>query len=221
MKYLFLFTALLASLTACARLPGINPDGVSSSHEAASVCSRIFPKGRWQLYHTIEATAPGNHKNTLSGVAVISSEQRSIQWALMTVEGFVLFSGRFNGRLIIDRAIAPFDRPGFAQGLMADLMMLYFPPHEPLLATGCLETGDHVCRYSETGGTTDFLIKDDDTWAIRRYDSGRKLSRSVAADRMTVIDGNQFPERMILQRPGLLGYRLELTLVEAVPLDRQ
>ena len=33
--------------------------------------------------------------------------------ALMTVEGFVLFSGRYDGKLTVDRAIEPFDRPGF------------------------------------------------------------------------------------------------------------
>lgn len=221
MKYLLLLTALITSpaLTACARLPAIYPDTVSASVEAALDCSQIFPDGRWQLYHTIEATAPGNHKSTLSGVAVLSSEDRSIQWALMTVEGFVLFSGRFDGSLVVDRAIAPFDRPGLAQGLMADLMMLYFPPTGPLLATGRLETGDRVCRYGKMNDATDIVVKNDDTWSIRRYGSDGKLRRSIIADRMTSIDGRRFPERMVLESPGLLGYRLEMHLAEAVRLN--
>jgi len=217
MKRLSLLTAFLVSLAACAQLPKIYPDTVSPSLEAASDCLDMFPQGRWQLYHIIEATAPGGQKSTLTGVAVLSSRDRSIQWALMTVEGFVLFSGRYDGTLTIDRAISPFDRPGFAQGLMDDLMMLFFKPQGPLQSTGRLKTGGHVCRYGLPEHTTDVVIKDNG-WAINRYASGRRLIRSIVADEMTFIANQQFAKHLILKNHNVIGYQLELNLVEATPL---
>jgi hypothetical protein len=222
MKRLFLLATVLTSLAACAQLPEIKPDTVSSPSETASVCGNIFPQGRWQLYHIIEATAPGGQRSSLTGVSVLSSRDRTIQWALMTVEGFVLFSGRYDGTLTtIERAIPPFDRPGFAQGLMDDLMMLFFEPHEPLFMTGRLETGGHVCRYGQPENTTDVVIKEDGTWAIYRYSSRRRLTRSILGDQITAIGSNPFAKHLILKNHSVIGYQLELKLVEAIPLDNQ
>ncbi len=218
MKHLFLFITLVVSLAACAQLPKIYPDSASLPPETALDCKQVFPQGRWQLYHIIEATAPGGQKSTLTGVSVLSSRDRSVQWALMTVEGFVLFSGRFDGKLTIDRAISPFDHPGFAQGLMDDLMMLFFEPQGRHLMTGRLETGNHVCRYGSPEDLTDLVIKDDGTWAINRYASRRRLTRSIVADEITIIGNNPFAKHLILKNYSVIGYQLELRLVEATPL---
>jgi hypothetical protein len=221
MKHLFLLITLVLSLAACAQLPEIYPDTASLLSETASECGQVFPQGRWQLYHIIQATVPGGQKSALTGVSVISSQDRSIQWALMTVEGFVLFSGRYDGTLSIDRAISPFDRPGFAQGLMDDLKMLFFEPQGRRLMTGRLETGGHVCRFGLPEITTDVVIKNDGTWAINRYDSSRRLTRSIAADEITFIGSNQFAKHLILKNHSMIGYQLELRLVEAIPVKNQ
>lgn len=219
MKHLLLLMALLASVTGCAQLPKIQPDSDLLPVPARYDCQNPFPHGRWQLYHIIEATVPGGQKRALTGVSVISSKDRSIRWALMTVEGFVLFSGRYDGTLSIDRAIAPFDRPGFAQGLMNDLMLLFLAPRAPRATTGYLKNGGYVCRYGSPEKTTDIVLEDDGTWSIRQYTSNHRLSHTVMADEITDVADTAFATHLVLKNHGALGYQLELRLVEAIPLE--
>lgn len=218
MKRLLFLMALLVSVTGCAQLPKIQPDSDLHPVPAKYDCQGAFPHGRWQLFHIIEATVPGGQKRSLTGVSVVSSRDRSIGWALMTVEGFVLFSGRFDGTLTIDRAIAPFDRPGFAQGLLDDLMLLFFAPQAPHITTGRLENGAYVCRYGSPEETTDLVYGDDGAWSLRQYTSNHRLSRTVVADEMTTVADDAFAGHLVLKMHGVAGYQLELRLVEAIPL---
>jgi len=99
MKRLLLIAAVLALTTACARLPEIYlPIGYDPLPSHVE-CREMFPQGRWQMHHAIQATVPGGGKTILTGVTVLSSQDRTIDSALMTVEGFVLFKGRYDGTL--------------------------------------------------------------------------------------------------------------------------
>ena len=218
MKRILVSVVLVVALVACARLPILRPDGENGTVRSDLDCRSIFPKGRWQLYHAIEATIPGGRKSVLTGVTVVSSKDRSVECALMTVEGFVLFSARDDGRLTVDRAIAPFDRPGFAQGLMDDLNLLFFVPQEPLCLTGWSDSQDHIFRYCLDGRTTDISVKKNQTWAIRQYTSRNRLARSVDAGQVVRVGRQLFAKRLTLRNHGWLGYQLDLKLVEAVPL---
>jgi hypothetical protein len=218
MKRLVLLSAILISAVGCAQLPRINPEpAITRSTERD--CSSLFPRGRWQLLHTIEAMVPGGKKHMLTGVSVLSSRNRSINWALMTTEGFVLFSGRYDGTLTIDRALPPFDRPGFAQGLMDDLMALFFAPQAPLIMSGCLKSGAHVCRYASPEMTSDIVKAQDGTWTIQQYSPHQRLVRSIRADRIAPFENSLLARHLVVKEHGILGYQLELTLIEAVPLD--
>ena len=220
MKRRLLMTALVVMLAACARLPVIQipaPDAIIPSHPS---CRELFPQGRWQLHHAIEATVPGGGKTLLTGVTVLSSQERSIESALMTVEGFVLFSGRFDGDLTVHRTVAPFDRPGFAQGLMNDLMLLFMAPQVPLCMTGEGLPQHRICRYCEDNQTTDIVVTPQNTRLIRRYTSRNRLDRSIEVLDIADVDGIPFAGRMTLKKHGLLGYELVLKLLEAVPLNK-
>lgn len=220
MKQRFVMTALLlllVSLAACAKLPIIQIPEDSGQIPSQPSCGDLFPKGRWQMHHAIEATI-GGRKTLLTGVTVLSSQDRSIESALMTVEGFVLFSGRYDGALTVDRAVAPFDRPGFAQGLMDDLMLLFFAPRAPLCATGQVDPKDRICRYCQSNQTTDIVVTTQNTRQIRHYTSRNRLDRSIEAGDIIDVDGTPFAQRMILTNHGMLGYQLVLKLLEAVPL---
>jgi hypothetical protein len=219
MKRLLLFMTIAAALGGCAHLPEIQPGPTPAAGQGDFDGRRIFPQGRWQLYHAIEATVPGGRQGLLTGVTVLSSRERSIECALMTVEGFVLFKGRFDGRLTVDRAVAPFDRPGFAQGLMEDLAALFFAPPGLPCQTGRIDRQERIYRYCQPGRTTDILLKPDQSWEVHQYDSRNRLARSIEARAMTRIDGQSFAEKLTLRHRGLLGYRLGLKLIEAVPLD--
>lgn len=221
MKRLLLMTALPALLAACtARLPEILMPAASDAIPAHLSCRELFPQGRWQMHHAIEATVPGGGKTLVTGVTVLSSQNRSINFALMSVEGLVLFSGCYDGAITIDRAISPFDRPGFAKGLMDDLMLLFFAPRAPLCMTGKGDQHHRVCRYCLPDRTIDIIVAVDQTWQIRQYTSGHRPARSIAAGMITDIAHTPFPRKLTLEKHGLLGYRLVLKLLEAIPLER-
>jgi hypothetical protein len=222
MRRLFTLTVCLFAMTACAHLPNIEPYPAGNSSAAASACRDLFPHGRWQLFHSIEATLPGGRQSVLTGVSVLSYEDRSIQWALMTVEGFVLFSGRWDGTLTVDRAVPPFDRPGFAEGLMEDLRLLFFAPQDPLVTAGLLEEGDPVCRFGSTkNNTIDIAIKGDGSRIIRQYASNHRLTRSIVADAFDPMARWAFAGHLILKHHGMVGYQLKLNLIEAIALDEE
>jgi hypothetical protein len=217
-------TRLLATIVlmfwvaACARLPVIRPPAPGRVIPSYRSCRDLFPQGRWQLHHAIEATVPGGGKTLLTGVTVLCARQRSIESALMTVEGFVLFSGRFDGALTVRRAVAPFDRPGFAQGLMDDLRLMFFVPQGPLCMTGEGLPRHRICRYCRPDRTTDIIVTPQNIRHIQHYTSRNRLDRSIEAGDIEVVAGTPFARRMTLEDHGLLGYRLVLELLEAVPL---
>jgi hypothetical protein len=222
MRQLLILSVCLVAMSACARLPQIDPYPAGHPSSAALACRDLFPHGGWQLYHAIEATLPGGRKTLLTGVSVLSSENRSIQWALMTVEGFVLFSGRWDGALTVHRSVPPFDRPGFAQGLMEDLRLLFFSPQDPLIATGRLEHGDPVCRFGSAENTIDITMKSDGSRIVSQYASNHRLIRSVVTGALPPMAAQDaFARHIILKHHGMIGYQLELKLIEAIPIDEE
>lgn len=221
MRRLLSLSVCLVAMTACARLPRIDPYPAGQLSTAASACRDLFPSGHWQLLHSIVATLPGGRTHILTGVTVLSSEERSIQWALMTVEGFILFSGRWDGMLTVDRAVPPFDRPGFAEGVIEDLRMLFFAPRDPLTAAGRLERGEPVCRFGSVENTTDIAMRSDASRIVRQYAPNHKLVRSVVADAPSHAARGGFAGHLILKHHGMIGYQLELKLMEAISLDEE
>jgi hypothetical protein len=219
MNRLLLIAFVLSVTTACARLPEIHiPTGYEPlpSHV---LCREVFPRGRWQMHHAIEATVPGGGKTVLTGVTVLDSQARTMASALMTVEGLVLFRGRYDGALTVDRAISPFDRPGFAEGLMEDLQLLFFTPRGSLCRSGQMAPKERVCRYCLTDAFIDVLVRFDATRQIRQYDARQRLKRTIDIHGTAAVDAVPFAKKLTLSRHGLLGYQLNLTLLEAIPLD--
>ncbi len=219
MKRLLSIAALLALTSACARLPEIRIPAGYVQLPSHVECRELYPQGRWQMHHAIEATVPGGGKSVLTGVTVLSSRDRSIDSALMTVEGFVLFKGRFDGTLTVHRAIEPFDRPGFAQGLVDDLRLLFFAPKGTLCRSGLIAPEERVCRYCRPESTIDVAVRFDRTRQIRQYDDRNRLIRTIDIREVTAVGATSFASKLKLKRHGLLGYELNLTLLEAVPLD--
>jgi hypothetical protein len=79
--------------------------------------------------------------------------------------------------------------------------------------------GERVCRYCQADATIDILVRFDATRQIRQYDARHRLRRTIDIQAMTVVDGVPFAKKLTLKRRGLLGYQLNLTLLEAIPLD--
>jgi hypothetical protein len=205
--------------TACAHLPEIyRPADLPTAVPAA--CKRIFPQGRWQFVHRIEALPPDGSRHTLIGVIQLSSQSRTIHCVMMTVEGLVILEADYDGAVHIQRAVPPMDRPGLAEGVIRDLQLIFFAPRPPARETGLLKDGERIYRYAlADGGTEDLLIQADGRWAVKRYNRRKRLIRSVRSDPDAPLFSHGFPIRLVLQAHGLLGYQMNMTLLEAQPLE--
>jgi hypothetical protein len=215
--HLFAMAAVLLVLS-CARLPKILPVTGADPSEPAEVCGRIFPAGEWQLLHSIEADLPGGRRSVMMGLTVLSSRLRSNRSVIMSLEGFVVFDGEVSQGLTVHRALPPFDSPGFAEGLMADIRLIFFQP-EGSAECGKLTDGSTVCRYKNPdGGVVDIVLRSTGTCESLRYDREQRLIRTVRvpADART---GDGMPQTIELTARGEQSYKLVMTLLEAVPLD--
>ena len=217
MKRLSLILLLLP--LACAHLPKIQAPADPHGAPSQEACTQIFPQGRWQFVHAIEAVPPGGRRINILGVIQTASQERTVKCVLLTLEGLVLFQASYDHHLTIERAIPPFDAKGFAQGLLNDIMLIFFAPQAPCRQTGYLASGDFVCRYSLSNqGTLDIVRKPHDGWEIRRYNASNRLERTVSPIEPMTLSARGFPTHLELRASGLAGYRLTLTLLEARPL---
>ena len=219
MKGRGLALAAVLLFLSCARLPAIVPVTGADPCGPIEGCSRIFPTGKWQLLHTIEANLPGGRRSVMMGLTVLSSRLRSNRSVIMSLEGFVVFDGEVNQGLKVHRALPPFDSPGFAGGLMGDIRLIFFKPEGAAAKCGKLTDGSTVCRYQNPdGGFVDMVLRSTGTCESRRYDREQRPIRivRVPADART---GDGMPQTIELTAQGKQTYKLVMTLLEVVPLD--
>jgi len=215
---LLLVAALLIS--ACSSLPKIDKIGSEAVVETARQCDGVFPLGKWQFVHTIEASLPGGRKSVVMGISMISSQDRQARSLIMTVEGMVLFDAQYEGQLHINRAVPPFNSEKFAQGLMEDIQLIFFAPRGPVIASGRFKDGATVCRHrTAAGGVVDIVLTSRDRWELRRYSSRHRLTGQVLATMAGDVAGQRIPRRLALKAYATSGkkYQLNLKLMEAVP----
>ena len=224
MKLMCLLLCIGCILISCSTLPGLQPAVRSDRTELPQTCLRLFPNGKWQFVHSIEAVMPGGQRGLVMGVTVISSLDKTAHCVLMTIEGLVVFDARYDQELVIHRAVAPFDQDGFAAGLISDIQLIFFMPQGPLLENGNDPNGAFVCRYqTPDSGIVDLVIDADHTRHIRQYTAQRRLRRTVDAfftKPETDGSGPDFPDRLELTAHGVVGYTLVMDLVEAIPLTK-
>jgi hypothetical protein len=204
-------------IAACSGLPTLQPVPVSSNDPLPAACRAVFPQGNWQFTHAIEADFPGGGDSLLMGVTVVDSSQQTVDCVLMTVEGFVLFQAHMGKTLRVERAMPPFDREGFAAGMLADIRLMFLEPAAEHIQTGwpggqAAPDDKAVCRYTgKAGMTTD--VRPGSGWQIDRYTPRGNLTRTVTAEPAGGQAG--FPGRMRLRATGPAGYTLEMKLISA------
>ena len=199
----------------CARLPAIAP---AADPSAAIACAHLFPAGNWQLLHLIEAELPGGRRGVMTGLTILSSSLRSHRSVIMSVEGFVVFDAEADQKLTVHRALPPFDAPGFAEGLMEDIRLIFFAPAGPPEECGNMDDGSAVCRFhGSSGGRVDIVSRAAGACEVRRYDRQQRLIRVVKIPAAAPA-GDRMPQTLELTARGRQGYKLVMTLLEAVPL---
>jgi len=211
---------LLLAPMACSHLPAIQPVKDASTYTEEK-CTRVYPRGDWQFLHSIEASPPAGDKMTILGLSQLSSATGTLHCVMMTVEGVVLFEAEYNGTIDVQRAIPPFDKPGMAEGIIEDLKLIFLQPQTAEVIVGRLDAGDWACRYVlPDRSVQDITFSDPAHWRIVRYDPRHRPVRTVTPVPAQGVSSQGMANQIVLQAPGLIGYQLKITLLEAEPLSR-
>lgn len=198
-----------AAMISCAPRPPLIVSDPRPSSAVDALCDSVFPEGRRRYVHAIEASVPGGGRAFLMGVTEAARETRRLHCVMMTLEGLVVFEGVLDsGDLAVRRAIAPFDAPAFAEGLMRDVAMMFLPPEAVERETGTLPSGERVCRRRSDRALTDIAVTSVHEWTLARYENGR-LTRTLRV----------FPGKMTLAALGDRGYDLVLTRIQTERVD--
>jgi len=221
-RYLFLLVILF--ICSCRSLPAIQPIGNSLHQFNTQLCSDLYPKGKWQYIHSIEATMPNKKKAFVIGITNISSKDRTINVLMMTIEGLVLFDAKYVKELRIKKAIPPFDSTEFAAGLIEDVKLIFFKPDGMTVQSGYLKDGSNVCRYRDAEDYIIDLYLDQKTeWEIKKYNKHNKLIRHVKSVPITEKQGTNrtsIPPRIELIGFGKHTYSLQMDLLQEKELNK-
>ena len=211
MKRLSLIIVLL--LSACAHMPPIQPVDADRQSRVEARCRSIYPEGRWQLVHTINARLHRGYQATLTGVIILSTADSRVHCVLMTLEGFVLFEAVDNGEVAVKRAFGPFDNPEFAKGVMRDIRLIFLAPDGKMQTAGKFADGAEGCRYlTDDNRFIDLIGAADGSWKIQQYDP----LKTVVVD---AVDHSGLSPQITLEAGGKASYTLVMTLVDAIPLQ--
>ncbi len=211
-----LFSAVFL-MGGCQRLPPIHPVQGVETREIVRECLASFPQGTWRAVHAIEAQLPFRKQSSIIGVTVGDSRTHRLRSAILAIEGLVLFEASYDkGRLKVHRALEPFDRGGFGEGLFSDVSMLFLPPRGRLAAAGRIQNGNIACRWkTEDLDYVQVEVEKDSkeaAWTIRHLNSrGKTLRKIRASSKKEAL----VPETVLLEVLTRFGYRLRMRLLQS------
>lgn len=198
-------------------LPELSP--VAADDLVARRCQAAFPTGDWQFVHTINFKTAAGNQGSVIGVVRLAGGGMSC--ALLTVEGLTLFAAEAEdgGKVSVSRAVPPFDKPSFAEGLITDLRTIFRrPAGRPEF--GKLSGGDPVCRSTAADLVTDLQPGADGCVAIATYKDGL-IDRQVQPSACRLDQGTIIATNLELRASGSTGYTLNLHLLSAEQLGRE
>ncbi|MCE5264328.1 MAG: hypothetical protein LLG97_12440 [Deltaproteobacteria bacterium] len=208
--------ALLLALAGCAGLKPLTPLDPARKAAVLEECRRPFLPEGFRLVHALETVMPGGGAGTAIGVLVADPRTRAFRTALMTIEGFVLFDAEAGQTLTVHRAVPPFDKPAFAEGLAADVRLAFFQPGGEPAAWGEGEEGARMCRYELPDGRMEEVstFRNGEV-EIRLYGDDRTVQKRV---KMAPLNQPGLAETVEI-RGGWPPYGLRLRLLESEALD--
>ena len=176
-------------------------------------CYAMSPGGPWESVHRIEATIREGGSSSLLGVTKGEPSERRLESLLLTPEGFILFDAELSkDGLAVRKAVAPFDSPAFARGLMEDVSLLFLPPQGKPTAWGKETGGTMVCKWEDPGGShTDITGSMDGGWRILRRNKKGKVIKELVLNGPFV---NGLASRVELRAFEPVRYRLRMTLIQ-------
>lgn len=220
MKPLLALLALGLATGGCAGLPEIIPFSPGPQRAALiQRCQRLQPRTAFRAVHAIEASLPMDQASSVIGASLVDPAGARFRAVLMSVEGLTLFDAVAEGdHMTVFKALPPLDDPDFGLGLMADVALALMAPASAPSAAGRLPDGREACRHvRDDGGVVDLLPADGDLpGRMDRYGPEQDLLRRVSLGSATGPLG--LAANILLTAPGLVGYRLQLTLLQASPV---
>ena len=203
--------ALLSAGCHTGRLRPLEPLPHSAAAALRERCYEVFPARPWEAVHVIEVTLPMSHETALLGAVRAAPRGDEFRSVLMTQEGLVLFdASAAAGRIDVHRAVPPFDREGFGEGMVADIRLVLFAPTTNPAEVGRDVMGVPTCRWLEGPETIEVRLASMET-ELRRLDGHDRELRSA---HLHGIDDCGFAETIELSAPGKLGYDLRMVLVQ-------
>lgn len=206
----------------CAGLPEIRLEGPVFQSRVKAGCRQVFADTPRQMVHSMTARMPNDE--TYHGISVtrVTPQSGKIECVIMSIEGLVLFSGQANGEIQVERAIGPFENEKFAERLFADIRQVFLPPRGLMVAAGKNPDNQPMCRYLlDHGGFLDVVQAGPNHVQIIEYNPGRKKTQTVSVTRAPGESGDEDDLRpadtIVIERHGVLGYRLELERIEQNP----
>jgi hypothetical protein len=188
---------------------------VPGSPDDLSGCYAVFPAAPWESVHSLEATLRGNSFSLL-GVAKGEPLERRLQSLLLTPEGFILFDAELSeGGIAVRKAVAPFDSPAFARGLMDDVSLLFLPPQVKPIAWGKETDGTMICNWEDRDDShMEISGSTESGWRILRQNKKGKVIKEIVLNGPFV---NGLASRIELRAFKPTPYRLRMTLVQPSP----
>jgi hypothetical protein len=185
------------------------------SPEDLLCCYTVFPTEPWESVHRIEATIRGS-SSSLLGVTKGEPSERRLQSLLLTPEGFILFDAEFSeGGIAVRKAVAPFDSPAFARGLMEDVSLLFLPPQTKPITWGKDTDGTMICNWEGPDESqTEITGSMDRGWRILCRNKRGKVIKEIVLNGPFV---NSLASRMELRSFKPASYTLRMTLVQPSP----
>jgi len=177
-------------------------------------CHAIFPAEPWESVHKIEATFGGG-SSSLIGITKGEPSERRFQSVLLTPDGFVLFDAerRVKG-ISVRKAVAPFDSPAFARGLIEDVSLLFLPPAAKPTTWKKETNGTMICKWENPENSTEITGSMDKSWRILRRDKYGEVTKEV------VLNGpflNGLASRIEYRAFKPAPYLLRMTLIQTCP----
>jgi hypothetical protein len=231
MKIFWHFPVLLMLLVATSSctahkspvLPEFVPNSTVSTAMLKQDCAQVYPQGKWQFVHAIDFTMAAGRGSSVLGVTVLDGN--TVHCALVTIEGLTLFEARLvnkTGKPKVLRELPPFDKPGFAAGLLADVRAMFIRPAawDGTIQYGSFGDNMPGCRLQgDDGRTTDILPSADGCWQVNALAGELDRDRIIIARSCILQDGYRVPKELELTVPGPVGYILKMTLLSAEKLQ--
>jgi hypothetical protein len=207
---------MLLVVAGCAGLKPLTPLDPARKAAVLEECRRPFLAGSYRLVHALETVMPNGSSGTAVGVLVADPRTQHFRTVMMTIEGFVLFDTEAGKTLTVHRAVPPFDKPAFAEGLADDIRLAFFAPEGEPTAWGEGEEGAWICRYDRPdGGLVEVATERDGTVRVRLHEAGQGIQKRVT---MSPPQRPGLSETVEI-RGGWPSYTLRLRLLESEPLD--